>query len=333
MASPTAAPFELDVFLSEADWAQHLEQVTLRGLRDDPPWTPPVWFYDGVGSDLFDRITRLPEYYPTRAERAILRAHAGDIARLARANNLVELGAGSADKTRLLLRALIDVGTLQRFIPVDCSEPALQIAADQVAAEFPDLAVHAIVADFNAHLPRVPCEPLRMLAFLGSTIGNFTALERARFLSAVARRLGPGDTFLLGTDLAKDPRRLIAAYDDAAGVTADFNLNSLAVMNRQLGADFDPSAFAHRSVWNGAESRIEMWLVAQEAQRVTFSRLGGHVLQLSPGEYLRTEISVKFTPAQVRREFAAAGLAPIAQWFDPAVDFMLTLAGLADDLR
>lgn len=325
MPSPTPT-ITRQVLLSEEQWAHHLAAQTLQGLRGDPPSTPPVWFYDEVGSDLFDRITALAEYYPTRAERAILRAHADDIASLSAASSLVELGAGSADKTRVLLEALRQHGSVRRFVPIDCSASALDIAARNVTDEFPDIAVHAVVADFNAHLPHLPREPGRLVAFLGSTVGNFTADQRARFLADVAGDLRPGDSLLLGTDLVKAAGRLVAAYDDTAGVTAAFNLNALVVMNRRLGADFDPGSYRHHAVWDAGEQRIEMRLVAQSDQRVTFTSLGDHVLTLDAGQWLRTEISVKFTPDQVRRELQDAGLRTVGQWTDPASDFLLTLA-------
>ena len=327
--SPAAAPppgFTLEVLLSEDDWAEHLRDETLAGLREDPPSTPPVWFYDAAGSELFDKITLLDEYYPTRAERAILAANSDEIAAFSGANSLIELGAGSADKTRLLLQGLADTGTLQRYVPVDCSEPALVDAGIRVNGEFPGLPVEAIVADFNAHLPHFPRGDRRMIAFLGSTIGNFVPPARAAFLNDVAEHLATGDTLLLGTDLVKSPERLVAAYNDAAGVTADFNRNSMAVMNRQLGADFDIDQFRHDAVWNEPESRIEMRLVADSDQRVVFEGLGGHAIEVLADAWIRTEISVKFTKPQVAAELSEAGLDVAGQWTDPDGDFLLTLA-------
>ena len=316
----------MTVLLSEDDWAEHLRDETLAGLQQDPPSTPPVWFYDAVGSELFDQITMLDEYYPTRAERAILANFGGEIAAYSQANSLIELGAGSADKTRLLLQALSDCGSLQRYVPVDCSQAALVDAGERVNAEFPGLPVAAIVADFNAHLPRFPRGDSRMIAFLGSTIGNFEPNERATFLSDVADHLAPGDTLLLGTDLVKATDRLVAAYNDSAGVTAAFNMNSLAVMNRQLDADFDADAFRHDAVWNAADSRIEMRLIADSRQKVMFGALGGHTVELAAGEWLRTEISVKFTREQIAGELVGVGLDVVGQWTDPDGDFLVTLA-------
>lgn len=326
MPNSEPATLSLEVLLSEDDWAEHLRDETLLGLQQDPPSTPPVWFYDAVGSDLFDQITALEEYYPTRAERAILAEFGYAIAQLSRANSLIELGAGSADKTRLLLQALSEEGTLLRYVPIDCSQAALIEAGDRVGREFPGLAIEAMVADFNVHLPKLPRNDRRMIAFLGSTIGNFTAPERSTFLSDVADHLAPGDTLLLGTDLVKTPERLVAAYNDAKGVTAAFNLNALEVMNRQLGADFDAGQFRHDAVWNAADSRIEMRLVAAAPQQVTFAGLGGHTIELPSDGWIRTEISVKFTAEQISRELTEVGLDVVGQWTDPDGDFLLTLA-------
>lgn len=315
-----------DVLLDEADWARHLADRTLAGLREQPPTTPPVWFYDARGSELFDQITRLAEYYPTRAERAILTHCADEIAGLCAATSLVELGAGSADKTRILLEALRQRGALASYVPVDCSRPALELAAERLQRETPGLRVHGVVADFTAHLPALPKSPRRMLAFLGSTIGNLTGPERQEFLAAVAGELRAGDTLLLGTDLVKPEWRLRRAYNDAAGVTAAFNLNALLVMNRHLGADFDPDAFAHQAVWDAEQSRIEMRVVATREQTVRFAGLGGHTTYLLAGEWIRTELSAKFTPPQVVAELDSVGLTTAGQWSDPRGDFLLTLA-------
>jgi L-histidine N-alpha-methyltransferase len=328
-----AGPVEVDVHLDAAEWSTHLAEETARGLRATPPWTPPVWFYDDVGSMLFDEITRLPEYYPTRAERSILEAHAGDIARLSGAEVLVELGSGTSDKTRLLIDGLRDAGTLRRFVPFDVSEAVLRSAAAAIATEHPGLEVHAVVGDFHRHLGDIPRGGWsgsqhggrRLVAFLGGTIGNLDPAQRARFLFDIDAMLDPGESFLLGTDLVKDPARLLAAYDDAAGVTAAFDRNALAVMNRELGADFDPGAFDHRSHWDEEHSWIEMHLVAREAQVVHVEALDLEV-RFAAGEHLRTEISAKFTPDRLREELWAAGLVVQEQWTDDDGDFLLTLA-------
>jgi L-histidine N-alpha-methyltransferase len=315
----------IDIRLNQAEWSRHLADETRLGLTDDPPWIPPVWFYDEVGSALFEEITRLPAYYPTNSERSILAAHAAQIAELTGAEHLVELGSGTSEKTSILLDALEAV-RLQRFIPFDCSESVLRAASRAIASQRPRLAVHAVVGDFHDHLDALPMEGVTLLAFLGSTIGNFEPHQRSRFLSDIGRVLNPDDWLLLGTDLVKPAERLEAAYDDPGGVTARFNLNCLNVMNEELGADFVPGAFSHRAVWNTDESRVEMHLVAQKDSFVTLTGLGPLELGLSSGEYIRTEISTKFTEQQVTEELHRAGLDVALSLKDPAGDFLLTLA-------
>jgi L-histidine Nalpha-methyltransferase len=303
------------------------------GLTATPKALPPKWFYDAQGSALFEKITELPEYYPTRAERAILQAAAADIAHLTGAATLVELGSGSSDKTRLLLSALRAAGTLRQYVPVDVSESALTLAGDALAAEYPVLAVHAVVADFENYLGVPAREDAgdasaggpRLIAFLGSTIGNMVPDERAVFLRRVRALMRPGDRFLLGTDLVKDPAVLVAAYDDAAGVTAAFNKNVLAVLNAELGADFDLDAFEHVALWDSEREWIEMRLRAASAQTV---RVGGLELtvEFAGGEEMRTEVSAKFHRDGVRAELAAAGLALESWWTDPAGQFGLSLS-------
>jgi len=322
----SAPTVTVEVHLDQSAWSTHLAEETLAGLRDRPPWIPPVWFYDEVGSALFDEITRLPEYYPTEAERSILAAHAGDIARITAAATLAELGSGTSDKTRLLLDAFTAEGTLEAFVPFDCSEEVLRAAANAIAHDRPALSVHAVVGDFHEHLWALPTEGPSVLAFLGSTIGNFDPAQRKGFLADVRANLDDDDWFLLGTDLVKPVDRLVTAYDDPAGVTARFNLNCLSVMNAELGADFDPSAYSHRARWNPADSCIEMHLVARRDQRVHVAALGGLDVVLAEGEHLRTEISTKFTPTQVARELTDAGLAVEATFTDERGDFMLTLS-------
>jgi len=317
--------------------AASLRADALAGLTATPKSLPPKWFYDAQGSALFEKITELPEYYPTRAERAILRAVAPEIAALTGAAALVELGSGSSEKTRLLLSALRDAGTLHGYVPVDVSESALAAAGDALAAEYPGLAVHAVVADFENYLG-LPSDAgnnvasngdaaagPRLVAFLGSTIGNMVPAEREVFLRRVRARLRPGDTFLLGTDLVKDPAVLVAAYDDSAGVTAAFNKNVLAVLNAELGADFDLDAFEHLAVWDAGREWIEMRLRATSAQSVRVADLGLAV-EFAAGEEMRTEVSAKFREAGVRSELAAAGLAMRSWWTDPDGQFGLSLA-------
>jgi L-histidine N-alpha-methyltransferase len=329
--------------------AASLRADALAGLTAVPKSLPPKWFYDAQGSALFEKITELPEYYPTRAERSILRAVAPQVAALTGAASLVELGSGSSDKTRLLLSALRDAGTLRQYVPVDVSESALTLAGDSLAAEYPGLAVHAVVADFEQYLGVPPAavgdgpaggdhdgnrgqaaagaggDGPRLLAFLGSTIGNMVPAEREVFLRRIRARLRPGDAFLLGTDLVKDPDVLVAAYDDAAGVTAAFNKNVLAVLNAELGADFDLDAFEHVAVWDAGSEWIEMRLRATSAQSVRVADLGLAV-EFAEGEEMRTEVSAKFREGGARAELAAAGLAMRSWWTDEAGQFGLSLS-------
>jgi L-histidine Nalpha-methyltransferase len=302
-----------------------LRRDVLHGLRQSPKSLPPKWFYDEVGSDLFDQITRLPEYYPTRTEAQILRAMAATIAETTRADTLVELGSGTSEKTRMLLDALRDRGSLRRFVPFDVDSGILESAGAAIEADYPGVAVDAVCGDFEEHLAEIPRGGRRLVVFLGSTIGNLTPAPRARFLSALADVLAPGDHLLLGTDLVKDTARLVRAYDDSAGVTAAFNRNVLAVINRELDADFDVDAFEHVARWNGAEERIEMWLRAASAQRVRVDALGLTV-DFAAGEEMLTEVSCKFRPETVTTELSAAGLRQIDWWTDAAGDFGLSLA-------
>ncbi|MCU0311982.1 MAG: L-histidine N(alpha)-methyltransferase [Acidimicrobiales bacterium] len=323
---PEPGQLVIDVHLDPADWANQLAEQTRAGLRRCPPTIPPVWFYDDAGSVLFDEITRLDEYYPTRAERTILEETAAEIARRTAAETLIELGSGTSEKTQLLLDAFTAHGTLSTFVPFDCSEGVLRSSAEATAGARPGLRVHPVVGDFHRHLGELPTGGRRLIAFLGSTVGNLTPDERTRFYADVEATLTPGDAFLLGTDLVKDPARLESAYDDAAGVTAAFNLNALHVLNRELGADFDPEGFTHRACWDDRNRWIEMRLVATEAQRVVVGGLDDLEVAFAPGEWLRTEISAKFTTQQVTAELDRAGLVVDEQWLDPAGDFALTLA-------
>jgi L-histidine N-alpha-methyltransferase len=314
----------VDVCLAPDDLADALAEDVRRGLTASPKELPPKWFYDERGSALFDEITRLPEYYPTRAERSILDARAGEIAAVTRADTLVELGSGTSEKTRLLLEALQHQGSLTRFVPFDVSEQTLRDAAAAVAREH-GIEVHAVVGDFERHLDRLPGGGRRLVIFLGGTIGNLAPPARARFLADVSAGLGPDDAFLLGTDLVKDVARLEAAYDDAAGVTADFNRNVLRVVNRALDADFVPDAFAHVARWNAAEEWIEMLLRPDAAQEVHVRRLDLTV-PFAASEEMRTEISAKFRRDGVERELEAAGLELIEWWTDEPGDFALSLS-------
>ncbi|WNG81657.1 L-histidine N(alpha)-methyltransferase [Mycobacterium sp. ITM-2016-00316] len=308
-----------------SDLSKALRRDVRHGLAQSPKTLPPKWFYDAKGSDLFDQITRLPEYYPTRTEASILRDRAADIAEASGADTLVELGSGTSEKTRLLLDALRDSGALKRFIPFDVDPSVLRDAARALHVEYPDIEIEVVCGDFERDLGTVPKVGRRMVVFLGSTIGNLTPEPRAEFLAAVADTMEPGDSLLLGTDLVKDVGRLVRAYDDSAGVTAAFNRNVLTVVNRELDADFDLDAFDHVARWNPDEERIEMWLRSTADQRVRIAQLDLTV-EFAAGEEMLTEVSCKFRPEGVEAELAAAGLRRTHWWSDGAGDFGLSLA-------
>jgi L-histidine Nalpha-methyltransferase len=296
------------------------------GLTANPKTLPPKYFYDACGSKLFDEITRLPEYYLTRAETSILQERAAAIAGLSRCESLVELGSGTSAKTRLLLRALRDGGTLREFVPFDVDPAVLAEASDALGEEYPGLRIAPFVGDFERDLGAVPAGGRRTIAFIGSTIGNLEPAARAAFLAQVGTALRPGDTFLLGIDLVKDVGRLLEAYNDAAGLTAEFNRNVLLVVNRELDADFDVEEFQHVALWDGDHEWIEMRLRSAREQQVTIRDLG-LVVSFAAGEELRTEISAKFRRAGIEAELAAAGLRTLRFWTDPDGDFGLVLAG------
>ncbi|MFB7595336.1 L-histidine N(alpha)-methyltransferase [Streptomyces sp. NPDC056160] len=316
------SPFHVTRILPEDATAAALRADVQHGLTSDPKALPPKWFYDAHGSDLFERITGLPEYYPTRAEREILAGRAGEIAAALPARTLVELGSGSSEKTRYLLDALTGLHT---YVPVDVSESALRQAGRALAAERPGLTVHALIADFTAGLTLPGTPGPRLLAFLGGTVGNLLPAERAAFLAGVRALLSPGDALLLGTDLVKDEAVLVRAYDDAAGVTAAFNKNVLAVVDRELGADFDPDAFDHVALWNPEEEWIEMRLRSRTAQTVKVPALDLAV-DFAAGEEMRTEVSAKFRREGVSAELAAAGLDLTRWWTDREGRFALSLS-------
>jgi L-histidine Nalpha-methyltransferase len=325
MTTTEPLPVRVDVHLAPGDVDAALRDDAACGLTSTPKELPPKWFYDERGSQLFDDITRLPEYYPTRTERAILVQWADTIAAVCEADTLVELGSGTSEKTRLLLQALEGAGCLRRFAPFDVSEVTLCNAADAIARELPGLEVHAVVGDFERHLDRLPGGGTRLVAFLGGTIGNLDPPARARFLEQLATGMAPGDMLLLGTDLVKDPGRLEAAYDDLDGVTAAFNRNVLHVLNRELDADFAPDRFAHVARWDADNEWIEMRLRAHGTQHVRLATLDLGV-EFADGEEMRTEISSKFRREGVERELAAAGLELAHWWTDPAGDFALSLS-------
>ncbi|MGW6445019.1 L-histidine N(alpha)-methyltransferase [Lentzea sp. NPDC055074] len=315
----------LDVHLTPEDAAHALRADVRAGLTADPKWVSPKWFYDAVGSALFEDITRLPEYYPTRAEREVLAERAGDIAVATGAHSLVELGSGSSEKTRLLLSALREHGTLQEFVPQDVSVSALTEAAHAIMADYPGLRVHGVVGDFTQHLSLLPGESPRVVAFLGGTIGNLIPEEREKFLRTVRDVLEPGEWLLLGTDLVKDRDTLVRAYDDAQGVTAEFNRNVLNVLNREVGGDFDVEAFEHVALWNAEQEWIEMRLRAKRAMTVTLAELGLTV-EFREGEELRTEVSAKFREEGVKQELEDAGFSLHRWWTDSQGRFAVSLA-------
>jgi L-histidine Nalpha-methyltransferase len=318
-AADDHVPTRHDSFLDE------LRADVRAGLTSTPKTLPPKYFYDARGSELFDEITRLPEYYPTRAETSILELNAPEIAELARCESLVELGSGTSAKTRLLLHALLDGGTLREFVPFDVDPAVLTEASTALTAEYPKLRISPFVGDFEADLGAIPRAGRRTIAFLGSTIGNLEPAARTDFLAGVSAALRPGDSFLLGTDLVKDAMRLQLAYDDAAGVTAEFNRNVLRVVNRELDADFVVEDFEHVAVWDPLNEWIEMRLRSVTEQQVTIHDLGLTV-SFAAGEEMRTEISAKFRPDAVEAELAAAGLKTLRFWTDVSNDFGLTLA-------
>jgi L-histidine N-alpha-methyltransferase len=315
----------VDVHLTPAELDAALRADVREGLTAPHKALPPKWFYDDYGCELFDAITRLPEYYPTETERSILRAEAAAIVEESGADTLVELGSGTSDKTRTLLDAFAARGRLARFIPFEVNEATVRAASEQIAVEYPGTAVHAVVGDFERHLSTIPREGRRLVAFLGSTIGNFGPAGRKEFLSELADNLRPGDSLLLGTDLVKDVARLEAAYDDAQGVTAAFNRNVLTVVNRELHADFPVDRFEHVAFFDRQEEWIEMRLRALDAVTVTVADLDLRV-EFAAGEELHTEISAKFRREGVESELASAGLR-LARWMtDAPGDFALSLA-------
>lgn len=315
----------LSNYLAADSAATALRHDVREGLTQSPKMLPPKWFYDSVGSDLFDQITRLPEYYPTRTEARILRERSPEIVAAAGADTLVELGSGTSEKTRMLLDAMRDSGQLRRFIPFDVDAGVLRAAGDAIGQEYPGIEIDAVCGDFEEHLGKIPAVGRRLVAFLGSTIGNLTPGPRADFLASLAETLQPGDSLLLGTDLVKDADRLVRAYDDSAGVTAAFNRNVLSVVNRELDADFDLDAFVHVAKWNADEERIEMWLRADTPQHVRIAALDLDVA-FDAGEEMLTEVSCKFRAGGVAAELAKAGLRQTHWWTDDAGDFGLSLA-------
>ena len=297
------------------------------GLTRTPKCLPPKWFYDDRGSDLFEQITRLVEYYPTEAERSILAAHADDIARVSGADTLVELGSGAADKTRVLLDGMARSGQLARFVPFDVSEGILRSSSHELLDAYPELVISGVVGDFEQHLREIPTEGVRLTALLGGTVGNFAPTFRKAFLDDVVSTMSPGDTFLLGTDLVKDINRLELAYNDPAGVTAEFNKNVLHVLNDQLGANFDLDSFEHVAYFDTENEWIDIGLRALSAQDVHVSELELDVA-FAEGEVMQTEISAKFRKERVRAELEAVDLELREWWTDERGDYAVSLSAL-----
>lgn len=296
-----------------------------RALGETPPRIPSKHFYDDRGSELFERICELPEYYQTRTEAALLAASADRIAELTGADELVELGSGAATKTRLLLDAMQRAGQLSLYVPMDVSEGILRRAARELIAEYAELSVHGVVGDFLTHLEEIPAGGRRLVIFLGGTIGNLEPARARELLREIHRATAPGDWLLLGTDLIKDPAVIEAAYNDDAGVTAEFNRNILRVVNRLAGGDFDPARFRHRAFYDPGPHRIEMRLVSDAGQRVALSRLGT-TLNLAAGDEIRTEISTKYDRRLARQLLADGGFRPVEWFTDPGELFGLSLA-------
>jgi dimethylhistidine N-methyltransferase len=311
--------------LGPEDRRRALERDVREGLAETPRRIPPKWHYDEEGSRLFDEITRLPEYYLTRREREILAAQAGEVASVSGADTLVELGAGTSEKTRILLDALRAAGQLRRIVLLDVDEATLRASVERLRADYPEADVRGIVGDLERHLGDLPREGRRLVCFLGSSIGNFDVERRPSFLRALREAMAPGESFLLGVDLVKDPARLAAAYDDAAGVTARFSLNLLSVLNDELGADFDPARFEHVPRWDSERELMDIRLRSLGPQRVRIPALGLEV-DLAEGEELHTEVSAKFRRETLEAELRAAGFEPRAWWTDEAGDFGLSLS-------
>ncbi len=325
MTTPAEASMvEVQAYIAEGARRDTLMRDARVGLTGDAKSIPPTWFYDEIGSELFEDITRVPEYYPTRAEREILVTRADEIVAISGADTLVELGSGSSEKTKVLLDAMVRAETLSRVVPFDVSETMLVGAAEELYAAY-GVPVVAVVGDFRQHLDKIPTEGHRLIIFLGGTIGNLAPSERFRFLSDLEVTMDGDDWLLIGTDLEKDVGRLVAAYDDSAGVTAAFNRNVLSVLNNELGADFDPESFDHVAVWNDVDRRIEMRLRATRDQSVEIADLDLRI-EFSKGEEILTEISSKFTRERVAEELAAANFRVGGSWTDAAGDFLVTLA-------
>ncbi len=315
----------LEIHISPDEVDRSLVADVRAGLSARPKHLEPKWFYDAHGSELFELITALPEYYPTRTEKAILAAHAHDIVDLTGMTTLIELGSGSSDKTRLLLDAGRTSGTLHTYVPQDVSVTALKGAVGELVRDYPGLEVAGIVSDFTDTVSSIPLRANRTVAFLGGTLGNLIPAQRATFLGDIAAALRPDEHLLIGVGLVIDPNVLVPAYDDARGVTAQFNLNVLSVLNARLGADFDASGFEHVAVWDAENEWIEMRLRARRAMDVRIAELDMDV-SFTEGEEIRTEISAKFHRSGITDELATAGFGVEQIWTDTEERFAVVLA-------
>ncbi len=324
-AHPTSDRVAIDVHLGPGELDRALRRDVETGLTSEPKELPPKWFYDEQGSALFDKITRLDEYYQTEAERSILANRASELIATVQADTIVELGSGTSDKTRTVLDEATSTGSLKRFIPFDVSEEFLRHAAHMLAARYPRLEVHGVVGDFDRHLTEIPTGGRRLIMLLGGTIGNYPPAERRRFLSEIVSGMRPGDHFLVGVDVVKDPARIELAYNDPAGVTEAFNKNVLGVINRNLRANFDLDAFSHIAYFDPEHEWIEILLQSDQDQRVTVAELDLEV-EFYTGERMRTEISAKFRQDRFENELIDVGLKPVAWWADANGDFAVSLA-------
>lgn len=304
----------VEVHFRPGDGEQLADDVR-KGLGRRPRTLPPKYFYDELGSKLFDRICDTPEYYPTRTEHALLAQVADRVIAQTRPSDIVELGSGAARKTRILLDAVERSGGRVRYVPFDVSETMLVSSGRRLLEEYPWLHIHGLVGDYERHVELLPAATRRLILFIGSTIGNFESREAAVFLRHLARQMGRDDWLLLGTDLVKDESVLNAAYNDSAGLTAAFNKNVLSVLNRELDASFRMDRFDHLAFFNASERQVEMHLRSTVAQAVPIRRLDMTV-QLDAEETIRTEISRKFTRETVEATLADAGL-ELAAWHVP----------------
>lgn len=315
----------VDIHLGTDDIDKALRVDVRAGLTSSPKELPPKWFYDERGSDLFDQITRLDEYYQTEAEREILTENAAEIVAVTQADTIVELGSGTSDKTKAILDAAVAARTLQRFVPFDVSEEFLKASVESLSQRYPSLNVHGVVGDFDHHIPYLPSGGRQLLMFLGGTLGNYRPIERKELLSAIASRQEPGDFVLLGVDLVKDIGRLERAYDDSKGVTAAFNKNVLSVVNRRLDANFDLDQFEHVARFDTEDEWIEMLLRSTVDQQVRIEALELDV-DFAAGEFMRTEVSAKFRQSGFESELQAVGLTPVMWLTDRAGDFAVSVS-------